>query len=82
VALGQVQQAVQQQLLAPGSVCAEPAIQALQLELQHLQEHSKIARVSSTPLWRELLRYVNILHQCYAPFVGLDLNEACDTTVA
>jgi hypothetical protein len=53
VPLGQVQQAVQQQLLAPGSVCAEPVIQALQLELQHLQEHSKIARVSSTLSWRE-----------------------------
>lgn len=48
VPLGQVQQAVQQHLLAPGSVCAESVIQALQLKLQHLQEHTKIARVSST----------------------------------
>jgi hypothetical protein len=45
VPLGQVKQAVQQHLLAPGSVCAEGVVQALQLELQHLFEHSKIAKV-------------------------------------
>jgi hypothetical protein len=45
VPLGQVQQAVQQHLLAPGSVCADGVVQALQLELQSLFEHSKIGRV-------------------------------------
>lgn len=49
VPLSSVQQAVQQHLLAPGSVCAESVIQALQLELelQQLLEHGKIARVST-----------------------------------
>jgi ABC-type enterobactin transport system permease subunit len=37
--VGEMQQAVQQQLLAPGSVCAALVVEALQQGLQELQRH-------------------------------------------
>lgn len=52
VQLDQVQQAVQQHLLAPGSVCCESVIQALQLQLQHLLDQHKVARVGLPGLCR------------------------------
>lgn len=45
VPLGAVQAAVQQHLLAPGSMCAEGVIQALQEELQRLMDQSSTTKV-------------------------------------
>lgn len=58
VPLGQVQQAVQQHLLAPGSVCAEGVVQALQEELQHLLEQGKVVKVG---FWAFLYAFQHML---------------------
>lgn len=47
---GQLKQAVQQHLVAPGSVCADTVIQALSRELQQLPDQQKVMKVRSD-LW-------------------------------